>query len=124
MDQPKSPDPFQQPQQRKRKRRANSDLRQPSPSDYPLEDTGALENIFASYPQMLSTVPQPEGLRGLNEPSWVLQFDHDIHLSNDYPVPNGRPTRMSSEPSGGLLASLSKQQNAFGDGVNNGATHP
>ncbi|KAH7231128.1 hypothetical protein BKA59DRAFT_361049, partial [Fusarium tricinctum] len=23
-----------------------------------------------------------------------LQFDHDIHLSNDYPVPNGRPTRV------------------------------
>ncbi|KAG4255526.1 hypothetical protein FPRO03_14130 [Fusarium proliferatum] len=93
MEQP-SPDPFQQPQQRKRKRRANSNLRQPSPSDYPLEDTGALENIFASYPQMLSTVPRPEGMRGLNEPSWALQFDHDIHLSNDYPVPNGQPTRV------------------------------
>ncbi|KAG6979110.1 PKS-NRPS hybrid synthetase [Fusarium oxysporum f. sp. conglutinans] len=89
-----SPDPFQQPQQRKRKRRANSNLRQPSPSDYPLEDTGALENIFASYPQTLSTVPRPEGMRGLNEPSWALQFDHDIHLSNDYPVPNGQPTRV------------------------------
>ncbi|KAL9567377.1 hypothetical protein ACKAV7_008452 [Fusarium commune] len=93
MEQP-SPDPFQQPQQRKRKRRANSNLRQPSPSDYPLEDTGALENIFASYPQMLSTVLRPEGMRGLNEPSWALQFDHDIHLSNDYPVPNGQPTRV------------------------------
>ncbi|KAH7169480.1 hypothetical protein DER46DRAFT_553972, partial [Fusarium sp. MPI-SDFR-AT-0072] len=33
-------------------------------------------------------------MRGLNEPSWALQFDHDIHLSNDYPVPNGQPTRV------------------------------
>src|SRR6478735_8250420 len=125
MDQPKSPDPFQQPQQRKRKWRANSNLRQPSPSDYPLEDTGALENIFASYPQMLSTVPQPEGLRGLNEPSWVLQFDHDIHLSNDYPVPNGRPTRVRGPIPGPEPIPLPPQSNrSTEEDCNNTAQSP
>ena len=51
---------------------------------YGLGDEGALENLFASYPQSLSTFPRPHGSQGLNEPPWELRFDQEIHLSNDF----------------------------------------
>src|SRR6478609_11096226 len=58
--------------------------------------------------------------------SQVTQPKNNIILNHHAPNLNllYNWLQMLLEPSGDLLASLSKQQNAFGNGVNNGVTHP
>ncbi|EGU71885.1 hypothetical protein FOXB_17607 [Fusarium oxysporum f. sp. conglutinans Fo5176] len=53
---------------------------------YGVGDEDALGNLFASYPQTFTTAPRPHGSQGLHEPPWELRFDHEIHLSNDFPT--------------------------------------
>ncbi|KAJ0127764.1 hypothetical protein HZ326_29128 [Fusarium oxysporum f. sp. albedinis] len=50
-------------------------------------DEDALGNLFASYPQAFSSFPQPHGSQG-------LQFDHEIHLSNNFPSGQTRSQRI------------------------------
>ncbi|KAF5256396.1 hypothetical protein FOXYS1_13132 [Fusarium oxysporum] len=57
-------------------------------------DEDALGNLFASYPQAFSSFPQPHGSQGLHEPSWELRFDHEIHLSNNFPSGQTRSQRI------------------------------
>jgi hypothetical protein len=95
-------DSYLQLRPQKRQRREYIVPRQLSPTNtalsigsyYGVGDEGALENIFASYPRHFTTIPRPEGSRGLEEPAWELRFDHDIYLSNDYPTRNRPPTRI------------------------------
>ncbi|KAG6997364.1 PKS-NRPS hybrid synthetase [Fusarium oxysporum f. sp. conglutinans] len=60
---------------------------------YGAGDGDAIENLFASYPRIFTTAPQPHGSQGLHEPLWELRFDHEIYLSNDFPSRGGRPQR-------------------------------
>ncbi|KAM5360072.1 hypothetical protein ACJA88_014951 [Fusarium oxysporum] len=61
---------------------------------YGAGDGDAVENLFASYPRIFTTAPQPHGSQGLHEPLWELRFDHEIYLSNDFPSRGGRPQRV------------------------------
>ncbi|KAH7471734.1 hypothetical protein FOMA001_g13154 [Fusarium oxysporum f. sp. matthiolae] len=61
---------------------------------YGAGDGDAIENLFASYPRIFTTAPQPHGSQGLHEPLWDLRFDHEIYLSNDFPSRGGRPQRV------------------------------
>jgi hypothetical protein len=61
---------------------------------YGAGDGDAIENLFASYPRIFTTAPQPHGSQGLHEPLWELRFDHEIYLSNDFPSRGGRPQRV------------------------------
>ncbi|KAJ0126972.1 hypothetical protein HZ326_29921, partial [Fusarium oxysporum f. sp. albedinis] len=61
---------------------------------YGAGDGDAIENLFASYPRIFTTTPQPHGSQGLHEPLWELRFDHEIYLSNDFPSRGGRPQRV------------------------------
>lgn len=82
---------------------------------YGLVDEGALENLFASYPQSLSTFPRPHGSQGLNEPPWELRFDQEIHLSNDFPSGRRRSQRIRAPirgPETDPLPSYSPPQSA------------
>ncbi|RKK65216.1 hypothetical protein BFJ69_g16488 [Fusarium oxysporum] len=51
---------------------------------YGIGDEDTLGNLFASYPQTFSTIPQPHGSQGLHEPAWDLRFDYEIYLQNDF----------------------------------------
>ncbi|PNP61361.1 hypothetical protein FNYG_13907 [Fusarium nygamai] len=61
---------------------------------YSFGDEDALGNLFASYPQTFSSFPRPHGSRGLHEPPWELRFDHEIHLSNNFPSGRTRSQRV------------------------------
>ncbi len=52
---------------------------------YGIGDEGAAGNLFASYPQTLTTFPRPHGSQGDLESLWGLRYDHEIHLLNDFP---------------------------------------
>lgn len=51
---------------------------------YGVGDEAALENLFAAYPQRFSSVPQPQGSRGLCEPAWKLRPDYRLYLRNEF----------------------------------------
>ncbi|KAH7460217.1 hypothetical protein FOMA001_g19619 [Fusarium oxysporum f. sp. matthiolae] len=61
---------------------------------YGIGDEDALGNLFASYPQTFSSFPRPHGSQGLHEPPWELRFDHEIHLSNNFPSGRTRSQRV------------------------------
>ncbi|KFG84092.1 hypothetical protein MANI_015087 [Metarhizium anisopliae] len=51
---------------------------------YGLGDENALDNLFASFPQTLSSLPHPRGSQVHDEPAWNLRSDHEIYLQNDF----------------------------------------
>ncbi|KHN93907.1 uncharacterized protein MAM_01777 [Metarhizium album ARSEF 1941] len=51
---------------------------------YGLGDENALDNLFASFPQTLSSLPHPHGSQGRHEPAWGLRSDYEIYLQNDF----------------------------------------
>ncbi|KAF6528093.1 hypothetical protein HZS61_008395 [Fusarium oxysporum f. sp. conglutinans] len=61
---------------------------------YGIGDEDALGNLFASYPQTFSSFPRPHGSQELHEPPWELRFDHEIHLSNNFPSGRTRSQRV------------------------------
>ncbi|ORY67136.1 uncharacterized protein BCR38DRAFT_426164 [Pseudomassariella vexata] len=89
------------PSKRQRCHRSNDSPRPPSSSSggtsigtsigkyYGIGDKESLDNIFASFPQTFTTVPEPHGSRGRYQPLWELRNDHEIYLSNDL-LPNNR----------------------------------
>jgi hypothetical protein len=96
----RSPSPHDQLRPRKRQRRGRHRFSPPLLVNRPLSassiatsigqyygvgDEDGLGNLFASYPETFTTAPRPHGSRGLHEPPWELRFDHEVHLSNDFP---------------------------------------
>jgi MULE transposase domain len=55
---------------------------------YGVGDEDALDNLFASHPEVFSTNPRPHGSRGLHTPAWEHRNDYEIYLDNSF---LGRP---------------------------------
>ncbi|KAJ3453182.1 hypothetical protein MRS44_018837 [Fusarium solani] len=89
------PSPSDQSRPRKRQRQSRQASTATSIGQYyGIGDENTLGNLFASYPQTFSSFPRPHGSQGLHEPPWELRFDHEIHLSNNFPSGRTRSQRV------------------------------
>ena len=61
---------------------------------YGLGDENALDNLFASFPQTLSSLPHPHGSQGLHETAGGLRSDYEIYLQNDFIRGTGQSQRV------------------------------
>lgn len=62
---------------------------------YGIGHNNALDNLFASYPQRLSTIPKPQARPYHEESTFEMRTDHDITFSNILRTGSIQPRRIS-----------------------------